>query len=328
MTGGKIHTVLPSLDISFKMFSPSRPIGIVNQDRSIGISGIIGPQAPMIPVRVYLNSPRTEDTYRFWVVDHEQLTPEFLPIGLANIILETEGLMEDYSIESRMQLLFKTDESDAESAEIRHIFADVDPVSALFTKVNSELKMLFSNSLQPLKLKQVAAEIQFTPGRKKAQLISARPLCTRLKPGETLSVHLRLREYRGGDTVAVINIPIPAATPAGTILITLTSRDEFLSSEMGRAGKTLEPASLKRLLQLLQETGREDELIAAAFVRTAGLTVEDQELPQPPPSLRQVLTAAKAAGEVQPLSSSLLFKEKFKMGRVVVGSANFEVEVK
>ncbi|MGQ9708299.1 MAG: SpoIVB peptidase S55 domain-containing protein [bacterium] len=330
MTGGRIHTVLPSLDLSFKMFSPSSPIGIINQDRMAGISGIIGPQAPMIPVRVYFHSEVTDDTYRFRVVDHEQLTPDFLPIGLVNLILETEGLREDYSIESRMLLIFNAGgiEAPGPGVEIKHIFTGTDPLSALFSKVNSELKVLFSNPLQPFGLKEVEAEIHFTPGRKTAQLISARPLRTRLRPGETLSVYLRLREYRGEETTATITLPIPATTPTGTILVTITSRDEFQSSETGRAGKTLEPGSLDRLLKLLQESGREDELIAAAFVRTTGFTIEDKELPQAPPSLRQALTATKAAGEVQTLSSSLLFKEMVKMGRVVIGSANFELEVK
>ncbi|MEO0004592.1 MAG: SpoIVB peptidase S55 domain-containing protein [candidate division WOR-3 bacterium] len=325
MTGGRIHTVLPSLEISHKMFSPTRPIGIINQDRMTGISGIIGPQAPMIPVNVYLRSSATDDTYRFRVVDQEQLTPDFLPIGLINIILETEGLLEEYTIESRMRLYLK---SPAPAAEIRHIFTGTDAISAMFSKINSELKMLFANPLEEIALNQIEAELHFNPGRKSAQLVSARPDRTRVKPGETLSVRLRLRDYRGEESEREITIPIPATTPSGTIAITITTRDEFFAAEMGRANKTLEPTSLKKLLKLLAETGREDELIVAGFARTAGLTVGDKELPQPPPSLRQVLLATKSVGEIQPLGSSLLFKQVVKMDRVILGSANFELEVK
>ncbi len=325
MTGGRVHTVLPSLELSYKIFSPTRPIGIINQDRATGISGIIGPEAPLIPVNVHLHSSVNNDTYRFRVVDQEQLTPNFLPIGLINIILESEGLMEEYTIESRMRLWLKPQEA---PVEIRHIFTGADPLSAMFNKINTELTLLFDNPLEQLAINRVETDFHFTPGRKNAQLVSARPDRTRLKPGETLSVWLRLRDYRGDESEKEIAIPIPATTPTGTILITITSRDEFFTAEIARAGKTLEPTSLKKLLQLLSETGSEDELIVAGFLRTAGLTVGDKELPQPPPSLRQVLGASKSTGEIQPLVSSLLFKQVVKLDRVLIGSANFELEVK
>ncbi|MEO0071733.1 MAG: SpoIVB peptidase S55 domain-containing protein, partial [candidate division WOR-3 bacterium] len=52
MTGGVIHSVLPSMELSFKIFSPSPPIGVITQDRESGVSGLIGPLPPMVPISV------------------------------------------------------------------------------------------------------------------------------------------------------------------------------------------------------------------------------------------------------------------------------------
>ncbi len=325
MTGGKIHTVLPSLEISFKIFSPTSPIGIINQDRATGISGIIGPSAPMIPVLLHLHSPNTTDTFRFRVADQEKLVPDFLSIGLVQVILESEGAVEDYTIESKMRLFFNVPTK--RQTEIRHIFTSPDPVLTLFSKINSELNLLFNNPLEPVELKTVETELHFSEGRKTAQLLTARPERTKLKPGETLNIILRLRDYRDKESEKIIPLVIPPTTPAGALTITISSRDEFINNEMSRAGASAQPKSLDQLLQLLQESGREDELAIAAYIRKPGASLQLQELPRLPPSIRTILGATRSTGEVQLLELSRLFKKIVPMDRVVLGSATLELEV-
>ncbi len=327
LTGGKIHTVLPSLEISYKMFSPTSPVGIITQDRSTGISGLIGPRAPMIPVNVHLRSTATDDTYRFRMAVQEQLTPEFLPIGLANVILASEGLMEEYTVETRMRLTLQTGTGESTTAEVKHTFIGPDPLIKMLEKLRAELKLLYENSLQPVEIRSIATTIQLLPGRNSAELIAARPLRNRVRAGDTVPVLLRLQTYRGEESETRINIPIPPTTPKGKINITISSRDDFLAAEAGRAGRTLKPASFSKLLQLLAESGREDELIVAGFLPRTGLVLIDRELSQPPPSLRAVLTARRSGGEIEPTGTSLLFKLAVPMNRVVLGALNLELEV-
>jgi len=326
MTGGKIHTVLPSMEISAKMFSPSNPIGTITQDRSCGISGVLGGQAPMIPVTVQLHSATTQDSFHFRVVDHEQLFPDFLPIGLISTILESEGVMEEYALESEINLYFNRPSKD--SIQIRHLFSGTEPLTDLMDKTNSELKLLFANPIEKVKLKAVRADFKFTPGRKIAQLLSARAEQTLVKPGETLTIVFRLRDYRGEETQNRVRIQIPPATPPGVITINITSRDEFLSRELGQQDNTTLPKTLDYILDLLAQSGREDELVIAGYVAKPGLKLNQSELFQTPPSIRRVLFSNRSIGEVQPIGASRVFKTILPTERVIVGSVALEVEVK
>ena len=326
MTGGKIHTVLPSLEMSAKLFSPSRPIGAITQDRLTGISGVLGVEAPMIPVKVFLHSPTAADTYHFRVVDHQQLIPDFLSIGLLTTVLQTEGTMEECALATRVQLFF--DRPGRSQVEIRHLFSGAEPLSEMMSKISAELYSLVENPVEAVKLRQVNVEMRFTTGRRVAQLISARPELTRVKPGETLNIFLRLRDYRGQETEHRIPIAIPAATPAGPLTINITSRDEFLAPELGSAEGGAQPKSLDRLLELLSESGREDELVIAGYVNKPGIKLHRAELFQPPPSIRMVLSAVRSVGEIQPIETSRLFKVIYPTERLIIGSATMEVEVK
>ncbi|MCX7733045.1 MAG: hypothetical protein N2248_07795 [candidate division WOR-3 bacterium] len=327
LTGGRIHSVLPSLNISAKLFSPSKPVGVVNQDRLTGISGIIGPEAPMIPVRVHIQSPVTDDSYRFRVADHEQLTPDFLPVGLIQTVLQTEGMMEDYALETRLDLIFAR--SGRNRVEIRHLFSGTEPLSQMMEKFSAELALLFGNPIEPVRLCEVRAELNFHPGRRICQLISARSERSQVQPGDSFGIFLRLRDYRGEETEKRVMLTIPPATPPGPLTLTFTSRDEFLNQELGDAGELAQPKSLDGLLLMLSESGREDELVIAGYVRRSGLRLSNQaELPQAPPSIQRVLGVPRSLGEVRQVPASRLFKTVVPLDRVVVGSATVEVEVK
>ncbi|MEN9979262.1 MAG: SpoIVB peptidase S55 domain-containing protein [candidate division WOR-3 bacterium] len=327
LTGGRIHSVLPSMNISAKLFSPSKPVGVVNQDRLTGISGIIGPEAPMIPVRVHIQSPVTDDSYRFRVADHEQLTPDFLPVGLIQTVLQTEGMMEDYALETRVQLVFER--QGRNRVEVRHLFSGTEPLSQMMEKFSAELALLFGNPIEPVSLRAVEAELKFHPGRRICQLISARSERSRVQPGDTFGILLRLRDYRGEETEKRVTLTVPPAASPGPLTLTLTSRDDFLNQELGDAGELAQPKTLDGLLRLLGESGREDELVIAGYVRKPGLRLDNQaELPQAPPSIQRVLGVPRSLGEVRPVPASRLFKTIVPLDRVVIGSATIEVEVK
>lgn len=324
MTGGVIHSVLPSMELSFKIFSPSAPIGVITQDRESGVSGVIGPAPPMVPILASVAaSGERSDTYDFRVAKHELLTSVLIAIGLVDIALQPIGMMEEITLNSRIKLIF----TDSTQTTIRHTFPGPNPIAQFFEKTQSELKLLFENPFQPVELTKVETEFTFSPGRKTAQLLSVQSNRVSLKPGETLSLRLRLREYRGEEVEKEVLIPIPVATPAGTVAITISSRDDFLNSEMNRAPQKVVPVSFSRLLEIIEESGQEEEVIIAGYIPARGVLLEDKELPQLPPFLWKVFSSEKGGGLIQPIGQSLLFKIPVAMDWVVSGSTNIEIKV-
>ncbi len=323
MTGGVIHSVLPSLDLSFKIFSPGPPIGVITQDREVGVSGTIGPIPPMVPVSVSVRSSNQQETYRFRVARQELLTPLLISIGLADIALQPVGTMAEITLHSQVKIV--VDEST--QTTIRHTIPGPNPVARFFEKTQSELKLLFENPFQPVEEVEIVAEFTVTSGKKTAQLLSAQPSRSSIKPGETLSVRLRLRDYRAGEFEKEVLIPIPITTPPGSLSINISSKEDFLNSEMNRAPATLTPTSFSSLLKILKEVGEEEEIIIAGYVPAGGIVLSDKELPQPPPFLRAALAPGKTGTLVQTAASSLLFKIPVNVERVVSGSTNIEIKV-
>jgi hypothetical protein len=111
MVGGRIHSVVPSVASSFKLFSPTAPLGTINQDRPAGVGGNIGPIPEMLPVTAVVSSSSGLDTYRFRIVELEDLAPMLIAVGLTDVVYQTEGNLEEMTLTSRMTVRFSSPRS-------------------------------------------------------------------------------------------------------------------------------------------------------------------------------------------------------------------------
>jgi len=339
MVGGVIHSIVPSLASSFKLFSPTSPLGTINQDRLAGVAGNIGPVPAMLPVTAIVSSPSGLDTYRFRVVELEDLAPTFVAVGLTDVVYQTEGNLEEATLASRMtvRLSLPTPPSSLiphpssllpDSLVIEHRYSGTNPAADMFRSAEKELEILFSNRFLPAPVASVDFDVTFTPGREIAYLLSARPQSASVRPGDSLRITLELRDFRGDDSEAVIAVKIPEPIPEGRLRVVIAPPDSQLALEVSRAPGRLEPGSFADLLELLSQTGRENELVAAGFSSGPGLTMAGRELPAPPPSLRSVLLNFRSDERVAPTRESPVFRQTFDLGRVISGVARLEVEVK
>ena len=335
MVGGRIHSVVASVASSFKLFSPTAPLGTINQDRLAGVGGVIGTVPKMLPVTVVVSSPSGLDTYRFRTVELEDIEPILIAAGLADVVYQTEGNLEEMTLASRTTVRFSS-AATAPSVPrptpaplvIEHRFSGVNPAAGLFRSASNELGVLFGNRFLPAPVTAVEFDVRFSPGLDLSYLLSARPQLASVRPGDSVRVTLGLRDYRGDDSAAVITIGIPQSSPEGKLRIVIAPPDSMLALEAMRAPGRLEPTSFAGLLDLLSQTGRENQLVAAGFSARPGLTLAGKELPAPPPSLRSVLLNPRSDEQVMPTNESPVFRQTFDLGRVISGVARLDVEVK
>ena len=336
MVGGVIHSVLPSVASSFKLFSATGPVGTINQDRLFGIGGEIGPVPEMLPVLTTVSSPTGRDTYRFRIIELEDLAPVLAATGLTDIVYQTEGSLEEMTLASRMTVRFRppalaprrTPLVTQPDLVVEHRFSGTDPAANLFRSAKSELDILFGNRFLPAPIADVEFDLSFKPGRALAYLLSARPDQARVRPGDTVRITLGLRDFRGDDSEQTVAVAIPEPTPEGKLDIVIAPRDSLLAFEATRAPARLEPGSFADLLDLFSETGRENELVVVGYSDRPGLTLAGKELPAPPPSLRSVLLNPQADEPVTTTGESPVFRQTFRFDRVVSGVARFELEVR
>lgn len=345
MVGGVIHAVVPSEMSSFKLFSPTAPLGTINQDRLAGVGGDIGKAPEMLPVTAVLSSPSGLDTYRFRIVELEDLAPTLAAAGLADVVYQTEGNLEEMTLASRMTVHLQTGQpratgaslrhsafelrtSQADSLVVEHRFTGTNPAAELFRSAQNELGDLFNNRFLPSPVASVEFSLVFSRGQHLAYLLSARADRVRVRPGDSVRVTLDLRDYRGSDSEATFAIAVPEPTPEGKLRIIIAPPDSLLAFEAMRAPATLEPESFAHLVELLSQTGRENDLVAAGFIARPGLTLAGEELPTPPPSLRSVLLNRRSDEPVTSTSDSPVFRQTLRLDRVVSGVVKLDLEVK
>ena len=324
MVGGVIHGILPSLASSFKLFSPSRPLGTITQDRLPAIAGVIGPVPDMIPVSVAVNSPAARRTYHYRVINHPSLAGTFAAVGLADVLFSTEGTLEDMTLTSEMKLSIE----DTIEITVRHFSADEGPSEGLYRRVDRELGVVFENPFRAVKVTGIDFKLDLVPGQKRARIITCRADRTVVRPGEKVELNITMQDRHGETDVWTRSFVVPATAPAGQMVVVVTSRDSFQYREATRAPGSSEPRSLSGLLRLLESSGPKNELVMAGYVKATGITVGDRELPVPPPFVRAVVGATSEGEPVQKTNGSKLFEQSFTLDRAVSGMREVTLEVR
>lgn len=320
---GKIHSVLPALDFSFKLFSTFRPVGTVNQDRLPGIGGVFGPLPPMLPVKVSLHSPGINDGYSYQVIKHHRLIPVLTAVGLAEIVLSSQGAVEDMTVKTSMNVIIE----DTAQFTVRHLFAGPDPINRLFRATTAELDALLSSRFRTPAVNSVSLDLEFSSGSKSLRIVSCRPDRAFVQPGGILSLILVLKDQDDRETQRTLELEIPRTVPPGRLNLVVSPNDSFQYRQAARAPGKAEPQSLESLIRLLGESGRENELVVAGFIARPGFTVGDQELPAPPPSLKATILRS-GTDRVQTTAESPVFQLAFGFDAPISGVHELGIEVR
>jgi hypothetical protein len=288
----------------------------------------------MTPVCAVVSSPVVVDTYRFRVAQLEDLTPLLVATGLADVVYETEGTIEEMTLASSMTVRFDQT-SDAspgtpspEPLVLEHVFSGTNPAATLFKSVKDELAMLYDNRFSCPAVSSVDIKLRLTPGRNLSYLLSAQPDRVHVRPGETVGVVLQLRDHRGKDRQHSTTVTIPPTAREGSMTVLFCQPDSFLVQEAMRAPGHTTPGSLARLKEMLAESGRENELVVAAYTPSSGVTLAECEFADPPPGLRAVLLRNPGGRPALATSSSLVFKQRLRLDRAISGSARFELQIR
>jgi len=332
MTGGRIHTIVASLVASFKLFSPSRPVGTVDQDRLPAIGGRIGPVPKMIPVRIVLASPYVSPgsaptkrhTYNYRVVRAPELAGRMAAIGLAEVLFSTEGGQEEMTLESEMKVTVE----DSATITVRHFYSGPGTAEDIYRRAAIELEALFSNPFRPVDVTAIGFDVRLTPGLRRVRLVSCRPEKPVARRGERVTLLVTMKDERDRTIVERREFTLPMSTPEGKMQLVVTSRDTLRVREQSRGLVSSEPHSLSGLYRMLEASGGENVLVVCGYLPVQGLTVGQTELPAPPVTLRKVIEGASAAGPVRRTPESRFFVESFVLDRAIQGACELTLEVR
>jgi hypothetical protein len=319
MTRSHVFTVLPSLDSSLKIASLGPVVGTISQDRATAVGGTLGAGPHELDVTVTLSSDRSADrTFTFHVLQDQTLTPLFSYVALLNALASYERQAGVLSVAASGTVSFGADGQ----VTIDDRFTGETAVSAAATTLAQPLGAAATNEFRAVTAEK--ADFHLRVSEKVDSATIERVWLDTTKPhfGETHTVQVLLRDYRGGTETVAIPVTMPAQAQGPMTL--LVSDATTLAGLEQRELKPGRAASWPALLAQMNDLRRNNRLYVRLINASTGTVVGGQTLPALPATIRSVLDADSSIASAS-VSRAVVGAWDRRLDRVVRGSRELTI---
>ena len=317
MTRAHVTTLLPSVAISSRIATIGEVLGTIDQDRSTGIYGTLGPGPSLIPVTVSLSAEdrSLDERFEFEIIDDSLFTPLLTYTGVLNTFFSwtREVGASTYEVSSVARLRGNDD------VGFRNVFTgDTAGISAALSTA-APLTILLSNVFEPIELERIDITITSYEEPRVATLQRVWIDAHRPRAGETVPVKIASRTAAGDDVLNTVEISLPRHI-TGPVQLLVADATVLLQREAQAGRQPQQARSLPQLIRSLNSTRQNDRLYVQLLSEQAGAVVRGAPLTALPPSVLAVLEGDRESGEVVRLQQATLGEWEIKTDHVVSGS--------
>ena len=324
MTRAQVTTLLPSLALSSKIAVIGDVIGTIDQDRSTGVYGSLGPGPAMVLVRLSLSSPErdVQQTFDFQVIDDRLFTPLLTYSSVLNAFLSwtREIGPTTYVVDSTTQLRGQPD------VAFRDLYSGDSALVAAAAAVAAPLTVLLGNGLEPVAVERIDLEITTLEEPRTATLQRVWLDAVRPRAGDRVPLKVVSRNYRGGEIVETIMIDIPA-NAAGALQILVSDAMQLRQRDARENRGPQNADTLGQLIRSLNLSRRNNRLYVRLLSPEAGAVVNGETLPALPPSVLAVLEGDRTNSGSVRLRQATLGEWEIQTDHLVSGSRLITIHV-
>lgn len=310
MMTGYIHTVYPRASVSMKMGSPLKIVGVIDTDVSTSVSGRIGPMPDLLPLSVRVKTGRFAEsrTYKVRMVREPTLLPTLVLSVLTNAI-DTEGnLPEELTARLSATIKLKGMAPITLSDELSGArYTGMMGASALFGPVASIVGILTRNPMASVRIESIDCDVSIEPGRRVAQIESARLISDTIEPGGRLRAVLTLKPFKGERFTIETSAAVPTTFPEGPSEVVFCDMANSVRRAFRNDPTLLEPHDLGAILRAIrvQIEPKRTNLYVHIPSPERAVSVRGLALPNLPGSARAVFASKRETG-ITPLRSDLV----------------------
>ena len=323
MVSVHIPFVVPSIVWSFKFSSAIETVGTVTQDRASAISGKVGPVPAMTPMEIRVQEGEGGRDFRYELMRGRDFTPTLAMIAVFSTIGAAGKLSGDYAIGLQAKVTIEGQRS----LSVRNLFSSRSAPMETALAVGRPLAQLLHSNFAEVALESISVELSLLEERRQAILEGMRLDKSVVRPGEELAVTLFVRPHWGESTTQTVSLRVPEDAPAGVLEVRAYDARTVFAMEHRRAPERFRPANLAEVIDLLEQTPRNNELVVDLFARRIGATVGAAELPSLPASMLTVLQTARHSGQSGWTQGSIAVRQRIPLDYVVSGSTALSIEV-
>jgi len=335
MSQGEILMVLASAFQPNKVGNATEIVGALKQDRHSGIMGVLGEEAPMIPVSLKLRrfgeagKMVTQKDLRFNIFVHQKWTPFLSMLTLFNGINGVNDFSEDitYRLNGQVELegLPKVNVATmlpppTESPLPAHIM--------LAGYLGDRMNRLFANPIQGPKVKRLDLTVDLLPERRQAQIESAWLSVNEASPGDTITIKTFLRPFRGERLEKEIKLKIPEGMPKGEHRLLISDADvlNMPQRQMPLQNRFLD---LSETVSLLNQERANTALYASLLQQRVTVFAEDKTLPNLPQSVVNIMQTGRSANRnLATAPETVMAQSHVPFDFVVNGSYSLKIVVR
>ena len=271
MTNAYIFTTIRGIESSFKLGATGEVIGTINQDRGAGVGGEMNQYPGIVPMRMKISSAdlsRDRDM-AVQIVQDEEIMPILATASLLNAI--DKAIDRTGSGTARISFEISARGMPGETYKRENMFYSPENVSeASLAEFYEFLAFLASNPHNQVTVMDIQTEINVSPDRRTARVLSAKPLQLSTKPGESVDIEVKLKPYRGEPITRTVSYSVPKEQKAGLLNLTVRGGGFFsLASLLKKLGTESEnpkptrkpPKSFEEMMKEFAARDRNNDIV-------------------------------------------------------------------
>lgn len=260
MARAQIITIVPSLMLSYKLSETLDEVGMLTEDRSSAIFGVLGEKSNMLPVEITLQDAQMrERKYRFEVVRDERLTPEMVQLVIANSLTREadSGTLSTIHLTGEIKL------KDGQSVHLRStLSARQEPNLPMLSTLSvlHPFTLLWRNDFGPPMVESIQIKATVQEGAAKRYRVEALIAPSKsVAPGENLTLLVGLKPDSAPLQYQKIAFDLPQDLPSGDYELLVSGASEANQAENHTAGPRW-PTHPQSLIDALNEIRRDGDL--------------------------------------------------------------------
>jgi hypothetical protein len=328
LSRAEIVGIVPRSQSSFKLGVPSRPIGIINEDRRAGVAGRVGEPPPMLPLEVRVSVPGKErQTFRYEIARHRLLAPALATVAAASAVISRGALPPQSAWHWRLTVQYRQGGEETRTLEMSD-FASGTMVTPLLAAVGEPLTALINNPWNEVRVEDVVVEMDLTERIEAASVTAVRLDRAVTRPGETINIEIDLQTYRGPLETVRMRYRVPDHLPKGTLSLYVGGGADLARLDKQRQPGRYQPTTLENLVSQLEERPATSRLYVTAYSAQHELTVRGEEYPELPGSAQIVLAPRTHADATTSWARSTRLQDVTRdFDRAILGGTLLRVEV-
>jgi hypothetical protein len=328
MARARVLTTLSSELESTKIVNVGGTIGSFNQDRVTAVVGSLGAAPKLIPIDMTVATPDGDDHLSFRMMSNPKISPILMGIATLN------GLTQNsvYGEGTTLHLTGTIDIAGHSSVTLDNLFPPIDsfipdglPVSST---VQNLFQRIFTNQFETANIEHVTLRMEAKPERRLMTIEGAWLDKSEAEPGDTVTVRVQLRPYRGSPVIRDVKIDIPQQAVRGTSMQILASDSGTLNRMNVVSGSQARLDSLEQLIAVLNRERRNNRLYVTLLGSAPTLLVQDKVMPNLPASEINLLDQRGGPASSQVVRESAAGEWSLPLDQIVQGSSSLTIQIK